>query len=105
MFEDSFQVSFDFAVFDLSKVDDHDQTIHMSIYITMEWFEPRLIVEDDASERTVVNTKMAKDALWIPAVSMENMIAFHVQHTLSDIDGIVIYKSWKSSKTKFFFIR
>ena len=66
--EYSCQVGFDFAVFDLSKVDDHDQTIHMSIYITMDWFEPRLIIEDDAAERTVVNTIMAKAALWIPAV-------------------------------------
>ena len=88
-----FQISFHFGVDDVSRIVDHDQTVHLTVYMTMKWLEPRLNISDHAANQTVVNNKKGRSVLWFPDIAMEDFVQFNVKSTIADIEGITIYKS------------
>ena len=64
------QVAFVFHVDDIPEVDDEKQTLHMTMYLTMKWKEPRITVKRAAANETGVSSRKGRENLWFPDVGI-----------------------------------
>ena len=93
---------FKFIIKEVSNVDDKAQSISISMYFGVRWFEPRLVINETAEDWTEpklgpddhvnVSPETIKD-LWYPDLEIYGLEKFDLQKVLKEMSGVRIIKN------------
>jgi hypothetical protein len=87
---------------EITKVDDFAQTMSMKMFFVVDWLDPRLQINDNASEwydtRTgedsvVTAVPEMKNDLWSPDIQIHKLEKFEMLRVYKNIDALYIYKA------------
>ena len=93
---------FKFIIKEVSNVNDKAQSISVSMYFGVRWFEPRLVINETAEDWTEpklgpddhvnVSPETIKD-LWYPDLEIYGLEKFDLQKVLKEMSGVRIIKN------------
>ena len=93
---------FKFIIKEVSNVNDKAQSISVSMYFGVRWFEPRLIINESAEDWTEpklgpddhvnISPETIKD-LWYPDLEIYGLEKFHLHKVLKEMSGVRIIKN------------
>ena len=93
---------FKFIIKEVSNVNDKAQSISISMYFGVRWFEPRLVINESAEDWTEpklgpddhvnVSPEVIKD-LWYPDLEIYGLEKFDLQKVLKEMSGVRIIKN------------
>ena len=90
-----------FFIFDVQEVNDRKQTIKLSMYFVIKWLEPRLNINEDASEWNQIKTNKKQISvspefmkyLWYPDLEIFGMEKYDLKSVLKGMTYLKIYKT------------
>ena len=105
--EDQTIIGLGIDINDIPKIDDHDFSVTLSVYLNVFWMDPRLIVnrtrfldllEEDEDVTISNSTEMVwtpvhvsfAQQLWIPDLEIRNIKAFEAHDVLSKLEGLFL---------------
>ena len=92
---------FKFHIYDIQEVDDKKQTISLNMYFRIKWMEPRLVINDEASDWNELESNSENGMnvapellkyLWYPDLEILGVEAFSTTNILKKMASLQIYK-------------
>lgn len=92
---------FKFHIYDIQEVDDKKQTISLNMYFRIKWMEPRLVINDEASDWNDLGSISQNEInvppellkyLWYPDLEILGVEAFSTTNILKKMASLQIYK-------------
>ena len=93
---------FDFHIFDVKEVNDKMQTVRISMYFSIKWLEPRIMINETSADWSDItygqpdSIEIAPEfikTLWNPDLELYGMEEFRSQSILKDMSSLKIMKN------------
>ena len=90
---------FYFYIFEVKEVNDKKQTVTLQMYFGTTWFEPRLVINEDAEEWNQTNQKSLYIPVnllkyfWYPDLEIHGMEAYASQKILKEMSSLELFKN------------
>ena len=93
---------FKFTIFDIEEVNDRDQTVRMSMYFNVKWLEPRIVINEAATDWNDTKYGLAGSVnvapeilkkFWNPDIELYRMEQFRSQSILKAMSSLSVKKN------------